>query len=311
MKSLVVPVYRNEETIEPLLQRLEELHREVGGLECVLVVDGSPDRSHAMLEEGLADCTFPAELVHLSRNFGSFAAIRAGLAVATGPHFAVMAADLQEPAEVIVEFFRALDDEPVDLVVARREERDDPRSSRWAAGLFWGTYCRFVQPEMPRGGVDVFGCNRAVRDALLSMEEAHSSLVGQLIWLGFRRKVIPYTRVARVAGVSAWTLRRRITYMLDSMFSFTDLPMKALGLTGVLGSTTTAFFGVVIFVQWLRGKIDTLGYTPLMLAVLFSTFLLVTALAIVGNYVWRTYENTKRRPLAIPMDRRTYRKDSE
>jgi glycosyltransferase involved in cell wall biosynthesis len=182
--SLVIPVYKNEGSIHELLLVLNEMNQKLRGrLEVVFVVDGSPDQSGELLEARLPGCGFSSKLIRLSRNFGSFAAVRVGLEAARGPYFAAMAADLQEPPDLVLEFFRVLESEPVDITVGTRESRDDPLLSRWSSQLFWNVYRRFVQPEMPRGGVDIFGCNLAVRNQLLSLQESNSSLVGLLFWL--------------------------------------------------------------------------------------------------------------------------------
>ncbi|MGA2618563.1 MAG: glycosyltransferase family 2 protein [Thermoguttaceae bacterium] len=307
MYSLVIPVYKNEASIDSLLHVLRGLYERLERrLEVVFVVDGSPDRSHDKLREGLQGCDFPAELVCLSRNFGSFAAIRMGLSVATGQYFAVMAADLQEPIELVEEFFRSLYSEPVDIVVGVRMARDDPFLSRVSSGFFWGIYRRLVQPEMPVGGIDVFGCNRQVRDVLLTMEEMNSSLVGQIIWLGFRRKSVPYRRRPREFGRSGWGFRRKVRYMFDSILSFTSLPVTLLALVGTLGLAFSVVAGTVIFITWLLGGIPVAGYTPIILTVLIAMFSQLFGLGIIGIYVWRTFENTKRRPSVIPMSRESF-----
>ena len=208
--SLIVPVYGNEDSIHDLLAAVERMNVQLDGrLEAVFVVDGSPDKSAELLQALLPDQTFASRLVLLSRNFGSFAAIRAGLQHATGDVFAVMAADLQEPPELALEFFRLLGADECDVVVGTRQDRDDPLLSRLSARLFWGVYRRLVVPSMPPGGVDIFGCNRVFRDTLLACEEANSSLVALLFWLGFRRREVAYTRLPRLHGTSGWTLQAR------------------------------------------------------------------------------------------------------
>lgn len=300
--SLIVPVYRNEETLEALLAALRGIAEELAGkLEVVFVVDGSPDRSYPILRERLPAAGFPAQLVSLSRNFGSFAAIRMGLEAAHGPYYAVMAADLQEPPELLVSFFRALESEPVDVTVGTRRTRDDPFLQRLAANLFWSAYRRFVQPEVPVGGVDIFGCTRQVRDALLRLRESNSTLIGLLFWLGFRRKSIEYDRRPRVAGRSAWTFRRKLRYLMDSCFSLTDLPVTIIMGIGLVGSAISLLLSAVVFFAWLAGLIQVPGYTPVILVMLNSFMATMLALGIMGGYVWRTFENTKGRPLYVPM----------
>jgi len=301
--SLIIPVYKNEATIRPLLAALEEISTALGAgsFEAVFVIDGSPDLSYQVLKLHLPNAPFRSLLVCLSRNFGSFSAIRMGLEVAKGQYFAVMAADLQEPPELIVKFFVALSQEPVDITIGVREMRNDPLASAFAANLFWWLYRRLVQREVSPGGADVFGCNRAVRDALLKIQEANSTLIGLVYWLGFRRREIPYVRQARAAGKSAWTLTGKVRYLLDSIFAFTDLPITILIVIGLVGIAGSLIAGVVIFIAWLSGVITVRGYTPLALLLLTSFSVMVLGLGIVGSYVWRAFENTKHRPLYVPM----------
>ena len=229
MLTLVIPVYRNEGSIPDLLEAVKQLYRQFDGeMETVFVVDGSPDRCYEILRAALLCKPFPSQLVLLSRNFGSFQAIRVGLQLGNGDRFAVMAADLQEPPELVVEMDRALREGSIDVVVGVRDGRKDPFLSRVPAQIFWALYRRYVLPEIPAGGVDVFGCNRAFRDTLLELDERHSSLIAQIFWLGFRRKSISYVRQARQHGKSAWTIGRKINYLMDSIFAFTDLPIRML-----------------------------------------------------------------------------------
>lgn len=304
MYSLVIPVFKNEGSIPELLQVCGDLDESLGGrLEVVFVVDGSPDRSAALLAEGLPGCPFQSRMILLSRNFGAFAAIRAGLAEAQGPYFAGMAADLQEPPELILAFFRALEANEADLTLGTREQRDDPRLSRWASAVFWALYRRFVQPAMPRGGVDVFGCNLAFRNRLLALNEANSSLVGLLLWMGFRRKLIPYRRRERRHGRSAWTFARKLRYLMDSVFAFSDLPVRLLVFAGTLGLLFSAGLSLVVLVARLSGLIAVPGYAATIVVISFFAALNALGLGIIGSYVWRAFENTKARPQSIVMSR--------
>lgn len=300
--SLVIPVYKNAETIAPLLAACNELSAQLASaLEVVFVVDGSPDASHALLRDGLPGVSFRSRLVLLSRNFGSFAAIREGLGAASGPYFAVMAADLQEPPELMLSFFEALENEPVDLVIGTRESRADPALSRLGSSAFWWLYRRVIEPKMPPGGVDVFGCNRAFRDRLLGLVESNSSLVGLLFWLGHRRKLIGYARQPRVAGRSAWTVKKKLKYLFDSLFAFSDLPIRLLAFFGAVGLVTSIVLSLVVFLAKIFGFVSVPGYAATVLVVAFFGALNSLGLGVIGSYVWRTFENTKGRPLAIAM----------
>ena len=150
--------------------------------------------------------------------------------------------------------------------------------------------------DMPKGGIDVFGCTRQVRDRLLELKEVNTSLVALLFWLGFRRVFVPYERRARLEGRSAWTLGRRWRYALDSIFNFTDLPILALLLVGTAGTTLAIVAGITVFVAWSFGRVPVLGYTPLMLVITFFGGLTALGLGIVGQYLWLSLQNTRGRP---------------
>jgi glycosyltransferase involved in cell wall biosynthesis len=305
--SLVIPVYRNEASIPELVAAVRGMSDTLGGaLEAVFVVDGSPDRSWLALSQALPASGLDAQLLLLSRNFGSFAAIRTGLEAARGDCFAVMAADLQEPPELVLQAFREVAGGELDVVIGTRESRDDPLGSRIASGIFWGLYRRFVLPEMPPGGVDVFACNRAFRDHLLELRESHSSLISMLFWLGFRRKAIGYRRAARKHGKSAWTLRKKFRYLSDSIFAFTDLPNRVLIWIGGLGVAVSVVLGLATIAARMLGVIDVPGYAATILVIVFFAALNLFGLGVVGSYAWRAYENSKMRPLSIVQSRRAF-----
>jgi len=305
--SVVLPVYGNEATLGATISRLSEVAAQLDGpMEAIFVVDGSPDGSLAILRRLLPEARIASQLVVHSRNFGSFAAIRTGLASARGDFIGVMAADLQEPPELMAAFFERLQTGEVDVTVGRRGSRADPAFSSMASRTFWWAYRRTINPSFPAGGVDVFGCTRQVATQLLGLGEAHSSLVGLLYWVGFRREEITYERAARESGKSGWTFRKRVRYLLDSVFAFTDIPISLLSTVGLGGVVLTTIAGIAVLVSWATGRIVYPGYTPLMLVILFSTFTLLSGLGIVGSYVWRTFENSKARPLAVSMASEEY-----
>jgi glycosyltransferase involved in cell wall biosynthesis len=300
--SLIIPVYRNEGSIPELLAAVQGLHRQLAGaLEVVFVVDGSPDRCHALLREQLPATGLRATLVLLTRNFGAFAAVRTGLQHARGEHFAVMAADLQEPPELVPQMQAVLARGEADVVVAERALRHDPFMQRWQAQLFWAAYRRWVVPEMPPGGVDIFACNQAFRDALLGLHESRSSLIAQIFWLGFRRASVPYARQPRRHGASAWTWSKKIAYLADSVFAFTDLPVRWLTRAGLLGMAVAVVMAGLVLFGKLTGLIEVPGYSMTMIAILFFGALNLLSLGIVGTYAWRAYENTKQRPQAVAL----------
>lgn len=298
--SVIIPVYKNEGSIDRLIDALTSMNKSLDySMEVVFVVDGSPDKSFELLKIAIEKINFSAQLLAHSRNFGSFAAIRTGLLAARGEYFGVMAADLQEPPELLVAFFKSLSDDECDVAVGTRQGRQDPFFSRVASSIFWGIYRRLVVPEMPPGGVDVFGCNRQFRDQLVQLEESRSSLIALIFWLGFRRKLVAYERQVRQEGKSAWTLKKKIDYMMDSIFAFTDYPIRLLVNIGTIGSILAITMGVLVLIAKLAGAIVVPGYAATVLVVLIFGALNLLGLGLVGNYAWRAYENSKQRPLSI------------
>ncbi len=311
MYSIVVPVYRNLDALPGLVEALSDVGatilRQFGlQLEVVFVIDGSPDNEYASLERMLPGAPFASKLILHSRNFGSFAAIRTGLRTASGDYFATIAADLQEPPELLVGFLAKLKEDNCDIVVGVRSNRDDPALTAFSAGLFWRLYRSFVIRDIPAGGVDLFACNRRVRDELVSMEEANSSLIGLVFWVGFRKSEVVYERRARKYGKSAWTFRKKLKYLADSVFAFTDLPIKILNMLGIVGVLFSLIFGLVVLLVRLIGGVKVPGYTPIILTIIFFGACNLIGLGLVGAYAWRSYENTKRRPLSIVREYRHF-----
>lgn len=305
--SIVIPVYKNEAFLERLVEDLEDVARQLrGDLEVVFVVDGSPDRSHVILQQALVKAAFQSQLLLLTRNFGSFSAVAAGLGAATGDYLAVIAADRQEPPDLTVRFFTELVKGDCDIVFGQRESRADPWLSRISARVFWGFYRRFVQRDMPSGGIDVFACTRAASDVLLSLHEANTSLVGLLMWVGFRRRFVGYSRLLRESGKSAWTFRRKLRYLKDSIFAFSDLPLRLLGHIGLLGMGVSVIIAVLTVVAKFAAGIDVPGYAATVSIIVFFGGLNSFGISLLGEYLWRTFENSKQRPRYIVLQRTAF-----
>ena len=298
--SVVVPVYRNRDSLPELVERLQALaDRRNGRLEAVFVVDGSPDDSIEVLKKVLADGRLNAQIVALSRNFGAFTAVRTGLSVIRGEYIGVVAADLQEPPEMLDGFFDALESGTCDIVLGQREGRNDPAVTSLFARSYWWLYRRLINREIPAGGIDVFGCTAEVANRLAAFRETHTSLVGLLYWIGFRRTYLPYVREARRHGKSAWTFRKKLRYLFDSIYAFTDLPIVILQTIGFFGVLASVLLGVIVFLGWLTGNVSQPGYTPLMIVILATSSAILLGLGVVGSYVARAYENSKGRPTSI------------
>ena len=297
MLSLVIPVYQNEGSLDRLLAELQDLKRRLPDtLEVIFVVDGSPDRSLAILRERLPKADLRSQLISLSRNFGSFNAILAGLRAGSGDQFAVLAADLQEPPSLILRFHEVLSSNSADIVFGCRAQRSDPWLSELTSNLFWMIYRKLVVKEMPKGGVDVFACSRQVRDLILLSREVNTNLIALLFWMGFRRHYVPYERAPRRDGKSAWTFAKKLQYCMDSIFNFTDLPIRLLMASGAIGTMLAIVAGFLVLVARLRGRIPVPGYTVIVLSILFFGGLITLGLGIIGQYLWLSLQNARGRP---------------
>ena len=263
--SLIIPLFRTGDFISDLVPHvksiLERIEEKWGlNTEVIFVDDACPENSYERLLKELDNQDFRSQLLRHSRNFGSFAAIMSGMETSEADFIAVMSADLQEPSSLIMEFVDELMSAEADIVIGKRLNRSDGFLTELASALFWRLYKLTVISDLPDGGVDVFGCTKQVYSELVKLEESNSSLVAQLFWLGYRRKEIGYHRLPRKYGVSAWSLRKKSSYMLNSIFSFSDLPIRLLLFAGFLGILSSIGLGMVILFSKLFGLMSVRGF---------------------------------------------------
>lgn len=298
--SAVIPVFNNSGTIETIFTRLSKLTLTYKDLEAVFVVDGSPDDSARLIEQAFQASGLRGTVVFHSRNLGSFAAIRTGISHAVGDVIVVMSADLQEPDGLFEQMLASLVADECDVAIGSRSGRSDGFFRDMASTIYWKGYAKFVNRDIPVGGVDVFGCSRSFAQSLLELRESKTSLIGQLFWLGYRRKEFRYQRQPRLDGQkSGWTLRKKLSYLEDSVFSFTNTPVRVLAFFGLLWLFAAFIFGFFVVAERLSGAIQEPGYTTIILLLLITNSLNLIGLGLVGSYSWRAYENSKHRPNSI------------
>ena len=298
--SIVVPVYKNEGSIEHLLNRISEISGAVtGSVEAVFVVDGSPDKSLEVLRSSLPRDGFDAKVLLLSRNFGAFSAIRAGLREARGEATVVMAADLQEPTSLILDMLGIVQRDEADVAVGVRQSRKDGVVSRTLSAVFWKVFNRVSSLELPRGGVDIFALSRSARETLNSFEESSTSLIGLIYWMGFRRQEVPYHRVERQVGKSSWSLQKRINYAKDSITAFSEFPLSVFLWSGVIGAVVSLVFAFIGAFQYIFTSDHQSQREITAIGLLFVASYLMAGLGIIGTYLWRLAENVRNRPDSI------------
>ena len=297
--SVVVPVYHNQETLPELHKRLTATCCAIvpDAYELILVDDGSADRSWELLcHIALTDSR--VRTISLSRNFGSQSAIMAGLAHATGARVAMIAAVLQEPPELISDLYKACD-AGSEIALESRSTRGDPWATRLFARIFNALLRRFALPDMPIGGFDCFVASRRVGQLLLDHARPNVYLPGDLLWLGFPRTVIAYDRLARPTGTSMWTFWKKFRFLIDSFVAFSYTPIRITSTLGLLFAIVGFLYTIVILSLRITSGFPVEGWASLAVIVLILGGVQLIVLGTLGEYVWRTLDTGRNRPLFI------------
>jgi len=297
--SVVVPVFYNAETLPALYARLCAVAGGLPGtgLELVFVDDGSGDGSLDVLQD-LAARDDRVRVLALSRNFGSNAAVLAGLTVARGDCAVVISADLQDPPELIGDLVAAWR-EGVEVVLAARRTRQDPFVTRVLATAFNRLFRRFVFRDFPPDGFDYLLIDRRVVDIIAALAEKNAYLFGQVMWVGFRRRVIPYDRVERAGGRSRWTAAKKVKYFIDAFTAFSYLPLRLASLLGLVVAAAGMAYALVVVVLRLTYGMPIPGWASLTVIVLVTSGAQLVLAGMLGEYLWRTLDETRSRPAFI------------
>lgn len=294
--SIVIPVYYNQDNLIPLYEDIKNKIINVIDYEyeIVMVNDGSQDQSYQVMKQ-LTQKDSNIKIISLSRNFGSHAAILCGLEKCTGDCAIIKAADLQEPTELVLEMVERWK-QGNNVVLAVRKGREEGKGQTAFANLYYWLVRKTSLPTMPKGGFDVYLLDRKVIRVLLALDERNSALTGQILWSGFKTDTVYYTRLAREIGTSKWTLRKKIRLVMDTLFSFSTLPIKLVESIGILSFFGALVWAVVVLVCKLYGIIEVTGWTTLFIFNLFSFGVIMLTLGILGEYLWRAFDASRNRP---------------
>ena len=296
--SIVVPVYHNARSLADLLRELQAVaaRNAEDDFEFIFVDDGSRDDSLAVMKALQADEP-RLKVVKLSRNFGSNPAIMAGLSQAKGDAVAAIAADLQDPPALLHDML-ALWREDHKVVIAARRGRADPFPTSLLSDLFYRLFRRFAIGAMPMRGFDFFLIDQQVRALINGIQENNAYLMGLILWLGFNPHVLHYDREARAAdyGQSMWTLRKKIKYFVDSFVAFSHFPIRLASALGILFSLVGLLYALWVVYARLALDIDIEGWASLIVVVLIAAGAQMLMLGIIGEYMWRNLDETRRRP---------------
>ena len=241
------------------------------------------------------------KIIHLSRNFGSHAAILCGLANCTGDAAVVKAADLLEPTELLHEM---IDSWKIgnNVVLAVRAKRDEPLSQTFFSDLYYTITRKIALPNMPKKGFDVYLVDRKVINVLVASNEKNSALTGQILWSGFKTGIVYYNRLERKIGKSKWTLKKKIKLVMDTIYSFTSLPISMVLMVGVVSLCIGVIWSIVLIILKLRGEISLIGWTSMFVFNLITFGVTMLTLGIIGEYLWRTFDASRNRPPYIIED---------
>ena len=296
--SIIIPVYYNADTLELLYADLvEKVLAQIGDYEIVFVDDGSGDDSWDIMNR-IRERDPNVVCVRLSKNHGEHGALLAGLSVCSGDCAVTKQADLQEDSELILQLHEKWK-EGHKVVLAIRASRKDSAVKKLFAGMYYAIVRRVVNPDMPKGGCDCYLVDRQVIEILKLMDEKNSSLTLQVLWNGFRSEKVYFHRQERAAGISRWTLGKKIKLAMDSLISFTSLPMKFMSLTGIVFFLLAIIGMISVIYEKIRIGTPIAGYASLMCVVLLSSGLVLLMLGILGEYIWRILEETRSRPTFI------------
>ncbi|HWA10164.1 MAG TPA: glycosyltransferase family 2 protein [Opitutaceae bacterium] len=303
--SVVVPAYNEAENLPLLYQRVRALDWAALGLEYeFLVVDDHSTDGTARVIEELRAADPRVKTLRFSRNFGSHAACTAGLEAAGGAAAVVLAADLQDPPEIIPELTAAWR-KGFPLVWAVRGEREgESWQTRTTARLFYFLIKRLTRMNMPPNGADFFLLDRVVLEALRATPERNTSLVAQIQWLGFDQTSLVYTKQARAAGESKWTLRKRLKLAMDWVVGFSYFPIRFMSALGLFFACAGFFYALFLVVRRFVFVVPVEGWTSLISVVLIMSGVQMVMLGVLGEYLWRSFDASRQRPRFIIERRR-------
>lgn len=299
--SIVIPVYYNEENLKPLYDDLNEKVltklNSSDDYEIVMVDDGSLDKSWEIMKE-LAKKDSKIHCVKLSRNFGEHAANLCGFSHSTGDCAVLKAADLQEPSELILEMFESWK-KGNNVVLAVREDREEGFSQKLFSNLYYWLVRKLALKNMPKTGFDRYLLDRKVIKALELLDEKNSSLQLQVLWCGFKTDCVYYVRKQREIGKSKWTLAKKFKLVIDSLVSFSFAPIKFITFIGFISFAFSFIWGIKVLFDKITGRIEVAGYTSLAILILAFSGLILLTLGILGEYIWRSMDASRKRPVYI------------
>lgn len=297
--SLVIPVCRNEGTLSITYNKVTNVfNNELNSYkpEFIFINDGSDDGSlNELLSLKNKDSSI--KIISLSKNFGQTAALIAGFKKASGAMAVLLSADLQDPPELIVQMVRSCESGNK-IVICHRINRDDSVLSVITSKLFY-SLIHLANPRIPKGGFDFVLITRQVIDVFNSLNDRNRFFQGDILLLGFPTQFLPYSRLKRTIGKSQWSISKKLKYFIDGLLNVSYFPIRAISVIGFTFSFLGFLYALIVIYLRLNDKIAMEIYSMVITLLLLIGGLIMGMLGIVGEYLWRIYNETKKRVLYI------------
>ncbi len=299
--SIVVPCYNEQESVSLYYDATEKVLKEMDlDYEVIFVNDGSKDNTIQELKKLYELHKDHVKVIDFSRNFGKESGLLAGLKHAKGDYVTVMDADLQDPPSFIPKMIEMINEEDVDIVGTRRVSRTgEPPIRSYFARKFYQLINKFSEVEIVDGARDYRMMKRQVVDSILELEEYHRFSKGIFSWVGYKTVYLEYENVERVAGETSWSFWKLFAYAIEGIVAFTVAPLRLATLVGLFISVVTFIAVIFIFIRTLLFKDPVAGWPSMVIIMMFLGGIQLLALGIIGEYLSKTYMETKKRPSYI------------
>lgn len=307
--SLVVPCYNEAENVAIFQNAVISAFDGCGyDYEIIFVDDGSRDATLHNLRKLHAAQKCPVKVVSFSRNFGKEAGMYAGLKHADGDYISLIDADLQQRPEIVRNMVEILDMQPeVDVVAAYQDRRGEGKILSFFKKSFYSIINMLSKVTLQADASDFRTFRRSVRDSIIELTEYHRFSKGIFAWVGYNTHFIPYTACERAAGTTKWSFWKLVNYAIEGIIGYSTAPLR---LATVLGAATGV--GAILYLLWviiekLVWGIAVPGYATIIVLILFFACVQLFCIGIIGEYVGRTFEQTKDRPVYIAKEVLTYK----
>ena len=298
--SIVIPVYRNAGSLIPTYDEIFQLFSEkLSGsytFELIFINDGSDDNSLIELKE-IHSTDKRVKLINLSKNFGQAAATLAGYSLAKGDAVITISADLQDPISLMEKMVRQLESGN-DVVICYREGRDDGFLSSLFSKIAYG-FVKFSVPNLPIGGFDYYLLSRRAIDSFSSFGIKSRFFQGDILWMGYPTAMIPYFRKKRLHGKSQYNFSKKFKTFLDIFLDSSYLPIRLISSVGAVIALMGFFFSGSTILTWYLNKTPFNGWAPIIISILIVGGLNILMLGVIGEYIWRIYDEVKKKPSFI------------